>query len=98
MSEETTNPKLEALRARDGAVTAEEWAEALGFMPQYSTPEPPKDKPKKVMRRVYNPKFELWAATKAFHGWPEGKELDEEAFLEAVADATDPKRGKNIFR
>jgi len=94
---EAPNDAIKALRAQR-FVTVEQWAEAYGYTPQYATPPSPADKPKKVMRRVYNPRFEHFAAARAFHNWPVGKELSEGDFLTAVADATDPARGKNIFR
>jgi hypothetical protein len=72
----------------DEVKTAEEWAHELGHLPEYRSEDPPKEKPKKVMPRVYNRQAQLYLAAKNHHGWPVGKELTKAEYLEAVEAAT----------
>jgi hypothetical protein len=104
MSDETkeatkTTPMVPILNYpdTDGArYTVEEWAAAEGHFPQQTTPPAPKHEPKRVMRPVHNPKFQLFAVAKHLLGWPEGKEMTRDQYVAAVRDANDPK--KNTFR
>ena len=77
----------------DDIQTAEHWATEAGQLPEFTTPPAPKGEPKRVMQRVYNPKAQIFLATKAFHTWPVGKELTQAEYEEAVEAATN-----HVFR
>lgn len=99
-SDDTTAPFAEAPAAKK---TVEKWAEAKGMWPQV-LPSPqraiPAGTPAGSMGTVpiamasltgplHNPEFWRFAAAKAMHGWPEGRELTETDFDAAVKAATE---------
>lgn len=88
------NPKLAALRARSGAVTVEEWAEAKGMLPEFSTVAA--GRTGKATKQVHNRAHARFAAARGLLGWMSNSEVSETAFDAAVARANDPKQ--NTFR
>jgi hypothetical protein len=55
------------------------------MLPEFKPGEPPASHPKAIVPPVHTPKFATFARTRAFHGWPVGKELTDKEFDDAVA-------------
>ena len=67
--------------------TAEEWALAKGFLPEFTAPSGPSFAPPGAAVPMQpNPRFWRFSAAKA--GWPIGKELTEAEFDAAVSIET----------
>jgi hypothetical protein len=70
----------------DEKKTIEQWAEAKGMLPE-NLMKPARIGSREVQMPRQNPKFVQFAMAKAHRKWPEGAEVTEEDFDEAVAEA-----------
>lgn len=68
--------------------TAEQWAEAKGFLPEFTSSRAPFARADEPAVRQHNPEHWRFAATKAGKAWPEGAEMTEAEFDAAVTEAT----------
>lgn len=59
--------------------TVEFWAEKLGMRERFLAPSGEFARP--------NPAYQDWAQARAYHAWPEGKELTEAEFMAAIETA-----------
>ncbi len=78
--------KLPAEHARElELLTVEALAEEAGYLPQMwkSAPDARRGRLRAVAPRI-NPKHWLYAGAKAFHQWPDGKEMTRSEFVEAI--------------
>jgi hypothetical protein len=69
-----------------GKKTVEVWAEAKGMLPEYLKVKT-RVGGREAFARKQNPKFVDFAMAKAHARWPEGKEVTEKEFDEAVQGA-----------
>jgi len=77
-AEETAAPDVQAAAAPERN-TVEFWAEKLGKRARFLAPSGEFARP--------NPAYQDWAQARAYHAWPEGKELTEAEFLAAIEDS-----------
>jgi hypothetical protein len=65
--------------------TIEAWAEEKGYLPEFVT-VPARLGSREVPRKRQNPKFPAFAMGKAHRRWPQGKEVTEAEFDEAIKE------------
>ncbi len=82
-TENTSQPE----RPKGGPTkTIEEWATAKGMLPQLLA-TPARLGSRELQAPRQNPKFHLYTIAKAHRQWPEGKEVTEAEFDQAVAES-----------
>jgi hypothetical protein len=76
------------MAAKRGEIrTAEQWAEAKGFLPEFIELAQPFAAAGSPALQQHNAESWKFKATKAGHAWPEGKELTEAEFDAAVTES-----------
>jgi hypothetical protein len=84
--DDTTENTTSSEPAKGPTKTIEEWALAKGLLPETVT-TPARLGAREVLAPRQNPKFVQFTMAKAHRQWPQGKEVTEAEFDQAVADA-----------